>query len=266
MDEKSNFIIASGNALDQHPMCPPHITIHVATLSGHSFDMDVSIYGSIDTLKSRIVSRLNLLKNRIGLVFLNKDLGSFSAMSVQEAGIVDGSTVKVVPVMHTGEVTSGNDSYGALKEKLLLLSENQLDDFLQGKFCLFISLINEKELFDVGFYFDQEDSLYVNDSATSPTPTSASTSTYTSSSLLYMDNYTIRQGKSNFFYDTIDNIIERIRGIYMGTDYRPAQMQTFLSLLAEGMDPIIATIVHKVSIMSVSQTPCPSSVVRSTSL
>lgn len=106
----------------------PLINVGVYPTTGGHFDLQVNRTDTIEHLKKMISKKLKVAKERICLLYKEKDLreGSLHENNVQE-----GSRIILLPMVETGLLTQRPEQ--SVLQALESLSDAQVNDFLSGK-------------------------------------------------------------------------------------------------------------------------------------
>ncbi|KAJ3643264.1 hypothetical protein Zmor_025987 [Zophobas morio] len=117
--------------------CGPHsqISIHVSPTTGGDFYLTVEPDISVDGFKKLVSKRLKVPRDRICLLFRDKQLQEGSLL---QHGISDGSRVTLLPNVETGLITQRPEI--GIMQALESLNDTQVNEFLCGKAPLNLSM------------------------------------------------------------------------------------------------------------------------------
>nr|XP_023029109.1 midnolin homolog [Leptinotarsa decemlineata] len=117
--------------------CGPNtqIKIHVSPTTGGDFFLCVDSDITIDNLKKLVSKRLRVPRNRICLLFRDKQL---QGGNLVQNGISDGSRITLLPNVETGLMAHRSET--SILQALESLNDTQVNEFLCGKAPLNLSM------------------------------------------------------------------------------------------------------------------------------
>ncbi|RZC36222.1 midnolin-A [Asbolus verrucosus] len=126
---------SSANPISQG--CGPHsqISIHVSPTTGGDFYLTVEPDITVENFKKLVSKRLKVPRDRICLLFRDKQLQDGSLL---QHGIADGSRVTLLPNVETGLITQRPEI--GIMQALESLNDTQVNEFLCGKAPLNLSM------------------------------------------------------------------------------------------------------------------------------
>jgi len=117
--------------------CGPHsqISIHISPTTGGDFNLTVDPDITVENLKKLISKRLKVPRDRICLLFRDKQLQEGNLL---QHGVTDGSKVTLLPNVETGLVQQRPEI--GIMQALESLNDTQVNEFLCGKAPLNLSM------------------------------------------------------------------------------------------------------------------------------
>ncbi|GAB6022090.1 hypothetical protein CHUAL_006232 [Chamberlinius hualienensis] len=105
-----------------------YLNLEIHPTTGGHFQLQIHKSQSVEQLKRLISRKLNLAKDRICLLYKDRDLRDGSLVDNQ---VVDGSKVTLLPIVETGLVSQKPEQ--SVLQALESLSDAQVNTFLEGK-------------------------------------------------------------------------------------------------------------------------------------
>lgn len=105
-----------------------YLNLEIHTTTGGQFQLEIHKSQSVEQLKRIICRKLNLAKDRICLLYKDRDLRDGSLVDNQ---VVEGSKVTLLPIVETGLVSQKPEQ--SVLQALESLSDAQVNTFLEGK-------------------------------------------------------------------------------------------------------------------------------------
>ncbi|XP_050499677.1 midnolin homolog [Diabrotica virgifera virgifera] len=156
--------------------CGPNtqINVHVSPTTGGDFYLSVESDISIENLKKLISKRLKVPRDRICLLFRDKQLQDGNLV---QHGISDGSRITLLPNVETGLITQRPEI--GIMQALESLNDTQVNEFLCGKAPLNLSMRLGDHMMLIQLQLSTVSGVKPPNSPTpaSPTPSSSSSST-----------------------------------------------------------------------------------------
>lgn len=126
---------SSTNPISQGCGTNTQINVHVSPTTGGDFYLSVDSDISIENLKKLISKRLKVPRDRICLLFRDKQLQDGNLL---QHGISDGSRITLLPNVETGLITQRPEI--GIMQALESLNDTQVNEFLCGKAPLNLSM------------------------------------------------------------------------------------------------------------------------------
>ncbi|CAG9856314.1 unnamed protein product [Phyllotreta striolata] len=126
---------SSTNPISQGCGTNTQINVHVSPTTGGDFFLSVDSDISVENLKKLISKRLKVPRDRICLLFRDKQLQDGNLL---QHGISDGSRITLLPNVETGLITQRPEI--GIMQALESLNDTQVNEFLCGKAPLNLSM------------------------------------------------------------------------------------------------------------------------------
>ncbi|KAL1495089.1 hypothetical protein ABEB36_010562 [Hypothenemus hampei] len=130
-----NLPETTSNPISQGCGSSTSITVHVSPTTGGDFFINVEPDSTVEDLKKLISKRLKVPRDRICLLFRDKQLQDGN---LYQHGIGDGSKITLVPNVETGLINQRPEM--GIMQALESLNDTQVNEFLCGKAPLNLSM------------------------------------------------------------------------------------------------------------------------------
>ena len=114
------------------------ISVRIQPTIGPSFTLSVSPNAKVSNLKESISDRMGLSPQKMTLLLHSSELDSGT---LGENAIQDGTEIRLVPAVESGVTTANSvDPVAMMKHSMSGISDQQIDDFLNGKSPLSVAI------------------------------------------------------------------------------------------------------------------------------